>query len=557
MSAKKKNAAVSRRDFFRRGAAVGAGAGLAAQASAQTAAGRIRFDRVADVVVVGAGASGMPAAIMARDQGATVIVIDSNHDIGGHAMLSGGRVPLGGGTSLQKKYGITDSADQVYLDHTNHTNRELRFGDRDLIRMWADENAATFEFLIENGVVFDDVPPTIVNEGTVPRLFVSKPFSDNLNETINGRPGSGLMRHLEASARSKGVTILLRHKLTRILRESPSPGPSTKSAPGSVVGITAAFDGKDVNIQARRGVIVATGGHTANVEFRRMFDPRLTEEYQTAGEPWTKQMGEGELAAMDIGASLWATSNVANEVGVAISKTLHIGCRYGYQSLKWNPKSPMFDRAGASGLTVQDFQDVILVNQIGRRFWNEMDKTYDFINACLGTNGNMGKEAKVNGGGPIWAIFDSSAVQREGWDPRPPNVDRSGWFFSADTIAELAGKIVNPYQLQPVPARELEETVTRYNSWVDAGYDREFGKPTPKFRIQTPPFYAAWSTPILHDCLTGLRINRKCQVIDIHGQVIPGLYCAGESAGGFALHGLPRVTVFGRVAGREAALAKV
>jgi succinate dehydrogenase/fumarate reductase flavoprotein subunit len=117
--------------------------------------------------------------------------------------------------------------------------------------------------------------------------------------------------------------------------------------------------------------------------------------------------------------------------------------------------------------------------------------------------------------------------------------------------------ILNPYQLEPVPARELEDTVTKYNSFVDAGKDQEFGKPTPKYKIRTPPFYAAWSTPILHDCLSGLRINRKCQVIDIHGQVIPGLYCAGESAGGFALHGLPRVTVFGRVAGREAALAKV
>ena len=69
-----------------------------------------------------------------------MIVIDSNHDIGGHAMVSDGRIPLGGGTRLQKKYGITDSADQVYLDHTNHRNKEYRFGDRELIRVWADEN---------------------------------------------------------------------------------------------------------------------------------------------------------------------------------------------------------------------------------------------------------------------------------------------------------------------------------------------------------------------------------------------------------------------------------
>jgi hypothetical protein len=336
--------------------------------------------------------------------------------------------------------------------------------------------------------------------------------------------------------------------MTNINRESPTSG--------RVQGITASFYGKKVNIQARRGVIIATGGHSGNVEFRRMFDPRLTEEYQVAGEPWTKQNAEGEMLAMAIGASLWATSNTANEIGRTVTKTRHIGCKYGYQNLRWNPKSPMFDRAGASGLTVKDFQDLILVNQIGQRIWNEMDNTYDFLNACLGTNGNLGKGDKVDGGGPIWAIFDADAAQREEWDPKPPNVDQNGYFFEADTLTQLAGKISNPYQLQPVPARALEEAVARYNSFVDAGKDADFGKPAPKHKIQKPPFYAAWSTPILHDCLAGLRINRKCQVIDLKGQVIPGLYCCGESAGGFALHGLPRVTVFGRIAGREAALAK-
>ena len=547
--AKKQISSVSRRDFFKKGAAVGAGVTtLAGPAAAQNKSGQIRFDRSADVVIVGAGASGLPAAIMARDQGATVIVIDSNHDIGGHAMVSGGRIPLGGGTRLQKKYGITDSADQVYLDHTNHRNKEYRFGDRELIRVWADENAATFDFLLDNGVLFNDKAPTIENHGTVPRLFVTVPYSDNLNETINGSPGSGLVRHLEASARAKGVTFLLRHKLTNIIRESPTSG--------RVQGITATFDGKEVNIQARRGVIIATGGHSGNVEFRRIFDPRLTDEYQVAGEPWTKQNADGELLAMAIGASLWAASNTANEIGRTITKTRHIGCKYGYQNLRWNPKSPMFDRAGASGLTVKDFQDLILVNQVGQRFWNEMDETYDFLNACLGTNGNLGKGDKVDGGGPIWAIFDSDAVGREEWDPKPPNVDRSGWFFEADTIADLARKISNPHQLQPVPAQALEASVAKYNSYVDAGKDAEFAKPKPKYKIQKAPFYAAWSTPILHDCLAGLRINRKCQVIDLKGQVIQGLYCCGESAGGFALHGLPRVTVFGRIAGREAALVK-
>jgi urocanate reductase len=543
---------VSRRRFLKDGATVGVGAtalaGISTHEATVDAQRPARWDRTADVVVIGAGASGLCAAIVAREAGASVLVIEQNHDIGGHAMLSGGRVPLGGGHSLQKQYGITDSAEQVYLDHTGPKNLAFRYSDRDLVRVWADENVPTMEFLIQNGVKFFDRKPEVVNGGTVPRLFRTVPYSEDLKETIAGNEGSGLARALEKSAKAKAVEFLLSHTLSRIIRETPSSG--------VVHGITATSQGKTVNIQAKKGVIIATGGHTSNVEFRRIFDPRLTEEYQVTGEPWTKQTGDGELLAMAIGASLWATGNQTGEHGSPITKTRHIGCRYGYVNLQWPEGSPMFPLAGATGLTVNSFQDVILVNQIGQRFWNEMDNSFAFLTACLSRHGNRAPGGKSeNGGGPIWAIFDADAVTREKWDPKPPNVDPKGWFFAADTIAELAGKIANPYQHQPISGRALEETVAKYNSFVDGGKDADFGKPTPMFKIQKPPFYAAWSTPILHDTLTGLRINHKTQVIDLRGQVIPGLYAAGEAAGGFALHGLPRVTVFGRIAGREAARA--
>ena len=95
--------------------------------------------------------------------------------------------------------------------------------------------------------------------------------------------------------------------------------------------------------------------------------------------------------------------------------------------------------------------------------------------------------------------------------------------------------------------------MTKYNSYVDTGQDPDFNKPSPRYKIQTPPFYAAWATPILHDTYAGLRVNEKFQVMDIFGAVIPGFYCAGESAGGFALHGLGRATVGGYIAGTNAA----
>ena len=144
-----------------------------------------------------------------------------------------------------------------------------------------------------------------------------------------------------------------------------------------------------------------------------MFDPRLTEEYQQACQPYAYQMADGELAAMDVGASLWATANQTTEVGAAITKTRHIGCRWGYATLVYEPDSIMFPQAKATGLTVKDWQNLIMVNQFGRRFWNEVDGSHKFFNAAMAYHGDKGK---LNGGGPIWAIFDAEAAAREKWN---------------------------------------------------------------------------------------------------------------------------------------------
>ena len=539
------NTGVTRRDFLKKGATLGAGATALGPLAAGETRAQDSWDMSADFVTIGAGTAGLAAAVSALDNGASVIMVEENVDIGGHGMCSGGNVHLGGGTSNQTKFGVDDSADRVYLDWVRHDHRASRYSDRDLVRVFADENAPTFEFLLENGVQFQDhlVGPGAASTVRRQQRTVQWPIASERVTHHPTRVGSGLVRALEKSAREKGVEILLEHRMRGIVRESPDSG--------RVVGVTAENDGRTVNIRAVKGVLIATGGSTSNLNLRRTFDPRLTEEYQVAGEPWSRQSGDGEIAAMAVGASLWATANQTAEGGIAISKTSHIGCRWGYASLIWQPDALVFDRAKASGLTVRDWQDLILVNRTGRRFWNEADGGYDYFAAAMAYNGDT---AKRNGGGPIWAVFDSEAVAREGWDPRPPNVDPDGYFFSADTIGDLARNIQNPYQSGPIPPDVLEETAARYNSFVDMGVDPDFEKPTPLYKIETPPFYAAWSTPILHDSLTGLRTNAKAQVMDTHGQVIPGLYCAGESQGGFAQHGLGRCLVFGRIAGRDAAL---
>src|SRR5262245_29437020 len=419
------------------------------------------WDLEADVVVIGAGASGLPAAIKASEEGASVLVIEANYDVGGHAIVSGGNVPLGGGTSVQRQYGIQDSPDTVFADLTDWSVvqpngwPDYRYNDRGVIRAFADHSVPTYEFLVAHGVKFKEVPPDNAgahNTGNSAPRENHAIWTDGAGlGSPGGRNGAGLIRPLEASARAKGVKFLLNYKMTRLIRAA-----SPESAPGRVIGMTAQYTPRllpgataplqsyrsegnietsqpTMTIRARKAVILATGGNTSNVNFRRMFDPRLTEVYQVGGEPYTFQDASGELAAMGIGASLWGLGNQMLENGATIRAHHAIGTRY-----------------------------------------------------------------------------------------------------------NMAGAM-------------LEATVARYNGFVEAGIDADFGKSRPPYKIQTPPFYAAWATPNVHDTRAGLRINAKCQVMDIQGQVIPGLYCGGESAGGFNQHGLGRCTAQGYIAGTYAA----
>jgi hypothetical protein len=138
----------------------------------------------------------------------------------------------------------------------------------------------------------------------------------------------------------------------------------------------------------------------------------------------------------------------------------------------------------------------------------------------------------------------------------PPATDPL-FFFSAATLADLSRELRrNPYQKVEMPANNLDATVARYNTIVDFGVDPDFDKPNPKHKIRTPPFYAAWASPVVHDTYAGLRINMKCQVMDFNGQVIPGLYSGGESAGGCSQHGQGRAITQGYIAGKEAASEK-
>ncbi|MCG7505100.1 FAD-dependent oxidoreductase [Mesorhizobium retamae] len=572
---------VSRRSLLKAGAGIAA-AGVASSILQPSIANA--DPHVADIVVVGCGSAGLGAAVAAAEAGASVIVLEAQPHIGGRGIVSSGNIPLGGGTAAQMAGGIVDSPDLLFRDLTDWSIVQAngfpsyRYNDREIIRAFADINVDLYNFLVRHGVVWTKSTPDNVggNEvgNSVNRMMhtaimnyasvrTGLPVPESQQRTTS--QGPGFIYPLEAAAKARGVRILLNHRLESLHR--------TKKG---VTGVIATYQGRIVNINARKGVVIASGGGNGNVEYRRMFDPRLTAEYcGVAGEPYSFQDASGIIAGLNVGASLAGTYNQTGEFGTNITKPTAIGTRYNYSFLQWGPNSPVFHLAKATGLANVNNQNVIHVNMIGKRFYDETagqfgtnsagsvrpyvqgsylnakNITYNpqnWINAAMAGIGDG-----HNGGGPIWAIFDADAVARQRWNPTPPNVDPDGFFFQANTIEELAQKIIMPHQRVPMPPSNLIDTVTRYNSFVDAGADTDFGKPTPQYKIQKAPFYAAWSTPVLHDPRSGLRINGKCQVLDFAGKAIPGLYAAGEAAGGFSQHGNGRALSQGIIAARHAA----
>ena len=553
------------------------------------------WDFEADIVVLGAGGSGLPAGLRAlEEEGLSVLFVDANYDIGGRAALSGGNLHSGCGTEIQKKYGIEDSPDKYYEDHTTFLTGQSMHNDRDYVRAVADSMVEAYEWIQDQGVIVKDVEPIkqpdYTEGGTQPETVARWTYTDQETEdwvsyadylspsqegALLDRCGIGLTRPLERSAREGGAQFLLNYHMDKIFREG--------NLDGRVIGIQAHYSPtilpgeteplaplspwtegnidstqETVNVKANKAVVIATGGSSGNVYFRTMIDPRRAVEYDcTSGDPFCPKDASGEIAAMAIGACL---GSVANQVvdDSMLSKAAMIGTQYTDSFATVYPTSPLFKLSRATGLRVYDWSNLLQVNMLGERFANEADRGTEWnkraFASVLTVDPADGELHRY--GGPLWTIFDADAVAREEWVIDDTSVDRAdGRFFEADTLEELAGKIVNKYyeSIAMDPAT-LVATVERYNELVDAGTDEDFGKEGMTAKIATPPFYAAWSTPGFHDTTTGLRVNRKMQVMDLFGEVIPGLYCCGESSGGQRIHGLGRVITSGYIAGKNAAL---
>jgi hypothetical protein len=423
--------------------------------------------------------------------------------------------------------------------------------------------------------------------------------------------GACLSRCLEWSAREKGVRFMMNRGMDELIRRDQFSGRvlgikasyTPRFDPNTGVRLESFWDEGNIDerrdtvyIRARRAVVLASGGHSGNPEFRSMFYPAMKEPaYNTSAwaliGPGRARDASGIIAGMRIGANLAGMQQNYNHIS-----TWHIQDQLAtpdaYTGM--TPGHPTFPFRGSTGIAIgsSGFEQLIVVNQVGKRFYaedqmpgrtasvewpggpreglpNEWDKhvigdwrnnrpewvrqTYNYISAVDAALAiNEGSQPPDYLPGPIWAIFDQAAVERGGWNLEFPFTADNGHFFQADTLEELQVMLM-AHTFTRVPMTNLPDTVERWNGFVDAGEDPDFEREGGMHKLAAPPFYAATVKIVWHDSYGGLRINGNTEVLDMEGRAIPGLFAGGEATGGGTQHGLGRCLVHGFMAGIQAA----
>ncbi len=450
----------------------------------------------ADVIVVGGGGAGLAAAVEAAQHGASVILLEKLAMLGGNTIRSGGAYNAVD-PERQGPQGIEDSIEWHYYQTLKGGDYK---GDPALVAILVERALEGIHWLESLGIEFRPNVFTVVGS-LWPRAHLMKEVA-----------GTGYIMGLEKAGLERGVTILKNTRATNLITKGRR-----------VIGVEAVDkDGNVLEFRANKGVVLASGGFSANVGLRMEYNPKLDEKIGTTNSPGAT--GDGIIMARDIGAAL---------VGMEYIQLLPLGTPGDGALHNWV-------EAGAD--------EMIFVNKYGKRFVREDARRDDLTNALFEQPDSL-----------MYVIVDSKChTLTQGynnWGQTADELVEQGYAFRADTLEELAAQI-------GVPADALVETVNNYNSYYDAGVDKEFGKELMKARIDTPPFYASPRVPTVHHTMGGIKINTEAQVIGIDGEVIPGLYAAGEVTGG--IHGTNRlggnaiadIIIFGRIAGANAAQGK-
>lgn len=506
-----------------------------------------------DVVVVGAGGAGLTAAATILQSGKKVIVVEKFPAVGGNTVRTGGPMNaadptwqntfaanLGESHTLQEMAAIDESqidpeylADfksfkaqvTAYLNDIEGTQGYLFdsaifhrlqtylggkrtdqlgnviYGQYDLVKILTDRALESVKWLEEIGVAFDP------DEVSMPVGALWRRGHKPLKSE-----GYAFVSALQTFVEANGGKII-----------TDTPVESLIIKDGQVSGIEGTgLAGGKVTVHAK-AVILTTGGFGANTKMLKAYNTYWTEiadDIKTSNSPAIT--GDGIILGQSAGAEL---------TGMGFSQMM--------------PVSDPETGALFSGLQVPP-QNFVMVNQSGKRFVNE-----------YGSRDQL-TQAAIDNGSLFYLIADEN-IKNTAYNTSQEKIDRqvaNGTLFKADSLEALAEKLA-------IDPSIFVTTINNYNSYVDKGEDPEFGKDVFDLKVEQAPFYATPRKPAVHHTMGGLKIDTKTHVLDASSQIIPGLYAAGEVAGGIHAgnrlggNSLTDIFTFGRIAGKTAIADKV
>ena len=486
----------------------------------------------ADVVVVGAGGAGMTAAITAAAEGKSVVILESQSMVGGNSVRATGGMNAGK-TVYQDENEFGESAG---VEKTLKTAAE-KYADNETItalaktvsEQWAEyqKNPTGYFDSVELMELDTMIGGKGINDPALVETLCSNSADaiDWLDEhgiTLHSvssfggasvkrihRPvdaegktvsvGSYMIPLLEENCEKAGVQILLNTTANEILTD----------ANGAAAGIKATGStGETVTVNAK-AVVLTTGGFGANLDMVVKYKPEL-KGFMTTNAAGIQ--GQGIEMAEAIGA---ATVDMDQ---IQIHPTVE---------------------ANTAALITEGLRGdgAVLINAEGKRFIDEVG-TRDVVSAA----------EIAQTGSYSWLVVDQAMVDASSVIQ---GYIKKGYTVTGETYEEL-GKAMG------VDAAAFAETMEKWNGYVEAKNDPDFGRTSFANPLNTAPYYAVKVTAGVHHTMGGLKINANTEVLNEKGEVIPGLFAAGEVTGG--VHGANRLggnavadfTVFGRIAGAAA-----
>ena len=486
----------------------------------------------ADVVVVGAGGAGMTAAITAAGEGKSVVILESQSMVGGNSVRATGGMNAGK-TVYQDENEFGESAG---VEKTLKTAAE-KYADNETItalaktvsEQWAAYQANPTGYfdsveLMEldtmiggKGINDPDLVETLcansadaidwLDEHGITLHNVSSfggASVKRIHRPVNAEGktvsvGSYMIPLLQENCEKAGVKMMLDTTATEILTD----------ANGAAVGVKATgASGETVTVNAK-AVVLASGGFGANLDMVVKYKPEL-KGFMTTNAPGIQ--GQGIEMAQAIGA---ATVDMDQ---IQIHPTVE---------------------ANTAALITEGLRGdgAILINEEGQRFIDEVG-TRDVVSAA----------EIAQTGSYSWLVVDQAMVDASSVIQ---GYIKKGYTVTGATYEEL-GKAMG------VDAAAFAETMEKWNGYVEAKNDPDFGRTSFANPLNTAPYYAVKVTAGVHHTMGGLKINANTEVLNEKGEVIPGLFAAGEVTGG--VHGANRLggnavadfTVFGRIAGAAA-----